>query len=778
MEYIETTLSLIHPSPTNPRKSFPAEEMAEMTDSVKRHGILQPILVRPWPPSYSAGDGNFPAYELVAGERRYRAAKAAELESIPVMVRNLTDHEVLEIQIIENLQRKGLHPIEEAESYALMINDHGYTADQLAEKIGKSRAYIYGRMKLTALCMPARLAFRDGKLTPSTALLIARIPGEEMQKEALHDITETWNGVLSYREAATVIQRDYCFYLDKAPFPQENLMLAPTAGACSTCPRRSGANPDLYPDIKRADVCTDPACYKAKTSAWTAYQAAQAKDAGKTVVVGDAAEKLDIDFGNKFVKLDATNYQANIPGKGYVTYRETLELIGEKAPETIMVESQRQGALVEAVEMKQLKQAMEAAGITVANTSAETDRENEKKARVENEFRRRLFLATHDTIKEQLATDETPDLETEELCLVARQFWSTLWSEAQGAVAFYWTHEGDEKESHSRRHAMLHRVTERLPGMSRQELCLFLLDCALIGQTKVDAYRLDKECHDLLGRARACGIDPADIRQAMESEKAAKRPKSKTAKTTSTPSKAPPGGEPERAEKLPIRPYELEVGDRVQIKPDSDLVNAGKLGIFRGYNDAGEAIVWLDGVPASFLCYPDELDPVPITEGDNRFLVVVDGTPAIGSRVRVKDDAKGSSGQRRKCCGREGVVEATFQGGARFAVRFGEKKDVVADLRREELDLLAEAEPTSTPQKAALAAVMYAHPDHPYLCWSGRGKKPKWVEIWLATEGNTLEMLSTDGGKDLSSAPVGANAKPCAAELPARCSKTLELPLA
>lgn len=149
MEHIEITLALLHPSPTNPRKTFATDDMAEMIDSVKRHGILQPVLVRPWPNCYDAGEGQFPAYELVAGERRYRAAKGAGLESIPALVRDLSDHEVLEIQIIENLQRKGLHPLEEAESYELMIRDHGYTADQLriANQIDQSSAPVGANAK-------------------------------------------------------------------------------------------------------------------------------------------------------------------------------------------------------------------------------------------------------------------------------------------------------------------------------------------------------------------------------------------------------------------------------------------------------------------------------------------------------------------------------------------------------------------------------------------------------------------------------------------------------
>lgn len=692
MEYIETTLSLIHPSPTNPRKSFPAEEMAEMIDSVKRHGILQPILIRPWPRKYVL-DGQYPAYELVAGDRRYRAAKAAELESIPVMVRDLSDHEVLEIQIIENLQRKGLHPIEEAESYELMIRDHGYTADQLAEKIGKSRAYIYGRMKLTALCTQARLAFHDGKLTASTALLIARIPGAKLQEKALDKITATWQGVLSYRHAAEVVQSDFCFYLDQAPFPQENALLAPLAGVCSTCPKRSGTDPSLFPDIERADVCTDPDCYQAKVQAWLAYQKSQAKEAGKKVIGGDEAKKINIAYSHdKFVPLERRNYEID----GAPTYRETVE---KTDVETVMIEDHASGKLVEAVERKALASALVAAGLKPERDYRHEERELERRTRAENEFRKRLFQAWHNEMRAQLDNpEEQPDFEIDELRLVASTLWSNLYGENYEVVAGYWAAPSKEKESWSRRHVMVREVADRIPQMERRQLILFMLDCALSHNARASQHSVDTPPTQLIEHARHCGIDAERIRNEIEAEKAAKASKKSPAKSASTPLEAPRGEAPEPA----VRPYVLEAGDRVQIKPESELLAKGKLGYFRGYAESGQAIVWLDGEPASYLCCPDELDAVPITDNPSAILEP--------SNVKIKCE--------------------------------------------------------------------YAHPQNRELQWSGRGKKPKWVEHWLAEAGNTLDQLRVISPEDQSSAPRGANAKPCVAEAAPRCAKTLELPLA
>ena len=133
-------------SPTNPRKTFGPAQMAELVQSVREHGILTPILVRCWPASLAWTGADMPFFEVVAGERRFRAARVAGLTLMPALVRDLSDAQVLEIQVIENLQRADLHPLEEADGYQHMMASHGYTADMIAAKIGKSRSYIFGRL--------------------------------------------------------------------------------------------------------------------------------------------------------------------------------------------------------------------------------------------------------------------------------------------------------------------------------------------------------------------------------------------------------------------------------------------------------------------------------------------------------------------------------------------------------------------------------------------------------------------------------------------------------
>lgn len=187
----EVRVANIAPGGSNPRKAFDKAALEELAESIRRHGVLQPILLRPWPegrrwPAKEAVEGC--PYELVAGERRWRAAKAAGLSTIPALIRELGDAEVLEIQVVENLQRTDLHPLEKAEGYEQLMKLHGYAVEDLAAKVGKSKGYVYARLKLCALVPEARKAFYAGHLNPSTALLIARIPVADLQKKAVQEI--------------------------------------------------------------------------------------------------------------------------------------------------------------------------------------------------------------------------------------------------------------------------------------------------------------------------------------------------------------------------------------------------------------------------------------------------------------------------------------------------------------------------------------------------------------------------------------------------------------
>ncbi|MBC1586685.1 ParB/RepB/Spo0J family partition protein [Listeria seeligeri] len=148
-------LKEIKPNPYQPRKIFDTKAINELRDSIKIHGVLQPIILR----------NTAKGYEIVVGERRFRAAKEAKLKEIPAVVRDLTEEEMMELSVIENLQREDLSPLEEAESYQFLMKKLGLTQAKLAERVGKSRPYIANFVRLLTLPEEVQVMLRDGSLS-------------------------------------------------------------------------------------------------------------------------------------------------------------------------------------------------------------------------------------------------------------------------------------------------------------------------------------------------------------------------------------------------------------------------------------------------------------------------------------------------------------------------------------------------------------------------------------------------------------------------------------
>jgi len=275
----------------NPRRHFDEAKMAELTESVRRHGVLQPVLVRHWP------DPGSDRYELVAGERRYRAASKAGLSEIPTLIRELSDAQALELQVIENLQREDLHPLEEAEGYRQLHEVHGYAVEDLAAKVGKSRMYIYGRLKLCALSKPAKEAFLEGQFSASIALLLTRLQ-EPQQADALKELKRWGEDGPSYRDFADHVQSKYMLRLDGVPWKLDDADLVPKAGPCTTCPKRTGNQPELFSDVRSKDVCTDPGCYRDKQAATWMQVQAEAESEGLEVL-GEKEVKKAFPYGDR-----------------------------------------------------------------------------------------------------------------------------------------------------------------------------------------------------------------------------------------------------------------------------------------------------------------------------------------------------------------------------------------------------------------------------------------------------------------------------------------------
>ncbi|PIV94193.1 MAG: hypothetical protein COW44_05555 [Flavobacteriaceae bacterium CG17_big_fil_post_rev_8_21_14_2_50_33_15] len=254
-EHLKTVaLGAITKSKTNPRSEFNEQSIQELAASIKANGLLQPLLVRP-----TTG-----GYELVCGERRWRASKLVGLKTLPVQVKDLNDQQALEAQIIENLEREDVHPLREAEIFKGMLDTGKYQVEDVATKIAKSEKFILQRLSLNNLNAEWKKLFFKNDINLSKALIIARLD-KKYQKEVAQHAKDWRGGIKSAKQLQDYIDSNITGLLSKAVFNPQDEKLIKKAGACTHCPKRSGANGFLFPDVKEADRCFDKVCFSTKT---------------------------------------------------------------------------------------------------------------------------------------------------------------------------------------------------------------------------------------------------------------------------------------------------------------------------------------------------------------------------------------------------------------------------------------------------------------------------------------------------------------------------------
>ena len=271
-EYRNVSLTLLNESKTNPRRTFDATALKELADSIRTQGVLSPLLVRPLTEN---------GFEIIAGARRYRAAQMAEQSAVPVRIVNLSDAAALEAQLVENLIRSEIHPMQEAQGFRALLNleEPKYSIEQIAARVGKSPVFVASRLKLTDLVPSAVEAFYADEIGVGHALLLAKLPADQ-QKDALNAcFREVYNGaskpariLLPVRNLQFWIDSNILLVLKDAPFNKRDTQLVPAAGSCADCPKRTGHNKLLFGDDlgRQGDRCTDPTCYQAKVSAHVA----------------------------------------------------------------------------------------------------------------------------------------------------------------------------------------------------------------------------------------------------------------------------------------------------------------------------------------------------------------------------------------------------------------------------------------------------------------------------------------------------------------------------
>ncbi len=272
-EYRNLPLSQLQESPTNPRRRFDERGLNELSESFKSQGVLQPLLVR----AISEEQ-----YEVVAGARRLRAAKIAELSEVPVRVVELSDAAVRESQLTENLLREDVHPYEEAIALKGILQLEGaqYDIASLSARLGKSQAYLTQRMRLTELHPSIAEAFLADRVGVGHALEIAKLPQDQQEKAFDAAFRTVWNSgkdsriLLPVRELAAWIEQNILLTLDSVPFDKNDATLVPEAGSCAECSKRTGFNTLLFGTAVH-DACTDGGCYNNKLAKHVERQIAE-----------------------------------------------------------------------------------------------------------------------------------------------------------------------------------------------------------------------------------------------------------------------------------------------------------------------------------------------------------------------------------------------------------------------------------------------------------------------------------------------------------------------
>ncbi|HCW79690.1 MAG TPA: stage 0 sporulation protein J [Ruminococcaceae bacterium] len=173
--------SELEPNRNQPRRSFNEQALAELADSISKHGVLQPLLVRPL---VSGG------YQIVAGERRWRAARMAGIDEVPAVVRDMSEEEVMEVALIENLQREDLNPLEEAEGYQSLMKTYGMTQDDVAKTVGKSRPAVTNALRLLSLPPEVKKLVESGTISAGHARTLLSFPDEKSMEEGLNAAKE------------------------------------------------------------------------------------------------------------------------------------------------------------------------------------------------------------------------------------------------------------------------------------------------------------------------------------------------------------------------------------------------------------------------------------------------------------------------------------------------------------------------------------------------------------------------------------------------------------
>ncbi len=295
-QYRDVPVAQLVESQTNPRKRYSEASLKELAESIRAQGILVPLLVRELANN---------RYEIIAGSRRFRAAQLAGIAQAPVRVVQLSDADAIMAQVVENLQREDVHPLEEAFGFRALLDlpDLPFNIAAIAAKAGKSQQYVAARLKLTDLIPPIAEAFLANRITIGHAVLIAKLPQSQQEEAFKAAFKTTWMTnsqaeiLVPVKELAGWIESNLLLDLETAPFDRADAGLLPETGSCHDCTKRTGANALLFPDADR-DQCLDRVCYQAKSALTSRLPFGTIRNSCKSLPRGDRTPTASSDVAS------------------------------------------------------------------------------------------------------------------------------------------------------------------------------------------------------------------------------------------------------------------------------------------------------------------------------------------------------------------------------------------------------------------------------------------------------------------------------------------------
>jgi ParB family chromosome partitioning protein len=504
-EYRSIPITALVESASNPRKRFDEKSLEELAASFKTQGVLAPLLVRELDES---------KYEVVAGARRLKAARIAALETLPVRVVKLTDAEAIEAQVVENLQREDIHPLEEALGFKslLELGEPAYTIARIADRAGKSEAYVYGRIRLADLIPSVADAFLKDQITIGHALLIAKLPASQQQEAFSAAFRSMWMSegntqiLIPVRELAAWIESNILLQLASAPFDKQDETLVPDAGSCANCPKRTGFNKLLFAEVRK-DSCTDPQCFRTKIEASVSRTLATKP---KLIQISSAWNSRDgAPLGrNHYVELEIKKPKIN----GAATKLPVHQKPCEKMADAIVMDGGKRGQVVKVC-------ADPSCRVHHPNTPSpqQVERERaEERKRIEKE---KLAITTRHRILATILERVSDPLKKADLLAVADYLIGHLPYSQVPTLAKRHKVEA-KKDSESAQELLAKQVSK----YGEQELCKLVLEISLLDS----AYQRSGSSDDLLmDAAKRYRVDTEKIQKAVAADFAAKQ-KAKT----------------------------------------------------------------------------------------------------------------------------------------------------------------------------------------------------------------------------------------------------------